>query len=52
VEELMENGSIEFNTYNQPANNVFAAFGDMTPSYTLPHAVIINTTGMQTRYYQ
>jgi len=40
--DLMENGSIEFNPYNQSNGNVFAAFLNMTPTYVLPHAVIIN----------
>jgi len=41
-EELMENGNIEFYIESPSSVNVFAAFGDMTPAYTLPHAVIIN----------
>ena len=40
--DLMENGSIEFNPYNQSNGNVFAAFLNMTPTYVLPHAVIVN----------
>ena len=38
----MQNGTIEFHPDPQSSDSVFAAFGNMTPSYTLPHDVIIN----------
>jgi len=47
----MENGNIEFYIERPFSENVFAAFGDMTPAYTLPHAVIINQINNTTGTY-
>jgi len=41
-QDLMEKSRIEFHPYNQSTDNVFASFWNITPAYTLPHAVIIN----------
>ena len=40
-QDLMENGNIEFYAFRQ-SSDAFTVFGNRTPSYLLPHAVIIN----------